>query len=77
MNMTSTHTTSTAHATQPHRVLDGLEEINGSLEDLYRDIHSHPELSMQEHRTAGKAAEQLEQAGYADPNGPASARASA
>ena len=30
-----------------------------ALEDLYRDVHEHPELSMQEHRTAGKAAERL------------------
>jgi len=49
---------------QSHRVLDGLDEITGSLEDLYRDLHSHPELSTQEHRTAAKAAEQLKQAGY-------------
>ena len=44
-------------------VLDGLENITGPLEDLYRDLHSHPELSNQEHRTAAKAAEQLEWAG--------------
>jgi amidohydrolase len=49
---------------QADRVLDGLPGITGHLEDLYRDLHSHPELSMQEHRTAAKAAEQLEQAGF-------------
>src|SRR6516162_5997657 len=31
---------------------------------FYRDIHSHPELSMQENRTAGIAAEHLRSAGY-------------
>jgi amidohydrolase len=46
------------------RVLDGLDGISAALEDLYRDVHAHPELSMQEHRTAGKAAERLEAAGY-------------
>src|SRR4051794_30078040 len=45
-------------------VLAGLEGIAAQLEDLYRDIHQHPELSMQEHRTAGKAAERLRAAGY-------------
>jgi hippurate hydrolase len=45
-------------------VLGGLKAITGNLEDLYRDIHQHPELSMQEQRTAGKAAERLNTAGY-------------
>ena len=45
-------------------VLSGLDAISGDLEDLYRDIHQHPELSMQEHNTAAKAAERLKQAGY-------------
>jgi metal-dependent amidase/aminoacylase/carboxypeptidase family protein len=44
-------------------VLDGLEDITGPLEDLYRDLPSHPELSNQEHRTAARAAEQLDKAG--------------
>jgi amidohydrolase len=64
MSMTSTHTASMTSTPQPDLVLDGLEEITGPLEDLYRDLHAHPELSMQEHRTAAKAAEQLRQAGY-------------
>ncbi|MHC3470149.1 amidohydrolase [Streptomyces sp. 7R007] len=34
------------------------------LEDLYRDLHRHPELSLQEHRTAGRLAERLRAAGY-------------
>src|SRR3954453_24030048 len=45
-------------------VLAGLDGVMDSVEDLYRDVHSHPELSMQEHRPAGKAAERLEAAGY-------------
>ena len=48
----------------PDGVLGGLEAITGHLEDLYRDVHQHPELSMQERRTAAKAAEQLKVAGY-------------
>src|SRR5436190_8378038 len=54
--------------TEPTRdtsALAGLDAIMADLEDLYRDVHAHPELSMQEHRTAGKAAERLEAAGYA------------
>ena len=34
------------------------------LEGVYKDIHAHPELSMQEHRTAGIAAAWLRQQGY-------------
>src|SRR3954453_1279052 len=49
-----------------HGPLDvrGLASIIGELEDLYRDVHQHPELSMQEHRTASRAAERLQAAGY-------------
>jgi hypothetical protein len=32
-------------------------DLLDTTENLYKDIHSHPELSMQEHRTAGLAAE--------------------
>lgn len=34
------------------------------LEALYKDVHEHPELSMQESRTAGLAADRLRTAGY-------------
>lgn len=35
-----------------------------ALEDLYRDLHRHPELSAREFRTAGRLAERLRSAGY-------------
>ncbi|MEV0977403.1 amidohydrolase [Streptomyces sp. NPDC049915] len=35
------------------------------LEDFYRDLHRHPELAFQEHRTAGRLAARLRAAGYA------------
>ncbi|WP_367319441.1 amidohydrolase [Streptomyces sp. HUAS ZL42] len=35
------------------------------LEDFYRDLHRHPELSFQEHRTAARLAARLRAAGYA------------
>ena len=40
------------------------ERLLPDLEKLYTDIHAHPELSMQETRTAGIAAERLRAAGY-------------
>ncbi|MFG2126785.1 amidohydrolase [Streptomyces sp. NPDC048751] len=36
----------------------------GDLEDFYRDLHRHPELSFQEHRTAARLAGRLRAAGY-------------
>jgi hippurate hydrolase len=45
-------------------VLAGLDDVTGSLEELYRAVHAHPELSMQEERTAEKAAGRLRTAGY-------------
>ena len=44
-----------------------LRNVDGTLPDLealYKDVHSHPELSMQETRTAGLAADRLRTAGY-------------
>jgi amidohydrolase len=41
-----------------------LKKLLPDLETLYKDIHSHPELSMQETRTAGIAAKRLKDAGY-------------
>ena len=45
-------------------VLENLDRLIPDLETLYKDIHAHPELSMQETRTAGLAAERLRAAGY-------------
>ena len=42
-----------------------LDALLPELRDVYRDIHSHPELSMQEQRTANIAATSLQRAGYA------------
>src|SRR3546814_1481136 len=44
--------------------LANLGKLLPDLKALYIDIHAHPELSMQEARTAGLAAEGLEKAGY-------------
>src|SRR5690349_7645023 len=44
--------------------LSGLPGLLSDLEALYTDIHAHPELSMQETRTAGLAADRLRGAGY-------------
>ena len=40
------------------------ERIAPELLEIYKDVHRHPELSMQEHRTAGIAADQIENLGY-------------
>src|SRR5271163_4320875 len=45
-------------------VLNGLASLIPNLETLYKDVHAHPELSMQETRTAGLAADRLRAAGY-------------
>jgi len=53
-----------AHADAPQRILSSLPELLPSLEAIYKDVHAHPELSMQETRTAGLAANHLTDAGY-------------
>jgi len=45
-------------------ILAPLKDLLPSLEDAYKDIHAHPELSMQEHRTADIAAKHLRNNGY-------------
>lgn len=52
---------------RPHvvsAVLTGLGKLVPELEALYRDLHAHPELSMQETRTASIAADRLRRAGF-------------
>ena len=45
-------------------VMASADEVRAWQEDLYRDLHSHPELSHQEHRTAAAVADRLGTAGY-------------
>ncbi|MDQ0380480.1 amidohydrolase [Amycolatopsis thermophila] len=47
-----------------HQVLAGLADVRDDLEELYRDLHRHPELGLREHRTAAKAARALRESGY-------------
>jgi amidohydrolase len=51
-------------ATASDSILRGLHDELDALEALYKDIHSHPELSLQEKRTAGLAAERLKAAEF-------------
>ena len=44
-------------------VLDGMDQVRGWQEELYRDLHAHPELSHQEHRTASAVAARLRDLG--------------
>src|SRR3954465_6700310 len=47
--------------------LDGFEllgDVRSWQEDFYRDLHAHPELPHQEHRTAAKVAARLRAAEY-------------
>jgi hippurate hydrolase len=46
------------------KALANLGNLLPGLEALYTDVHAHPELSMQEHRTSVLAAERLRAAGY-------------
>ena len=46
------------------KVLANLDSLLGDLESVYKDVHAHPELSMQENRTAHIAADRLRAAGY-------------
>jgi hippurate hydrolase len=53
------------NATAANEVISGdLTALLPDLEKLYTDVHAHPELSMQETRTAGIAASRLRDAGY-------------
>jgi len=46
------------------QVLQNLDRLLPDIEALYKDVHLHPELSMQETRTSELAAAQLKAAGY-------------
>ena len=43
---------------------DPSADLLAELEDIYRDLHANPELSMQERRTSGLAAAWLRKHGY-------------
>ena len=45
-------------------VMSTVAAVRSWQEDLYRDLHQHPELSHQEHRTAAAVADRLNQAGF-------------
>ena len=46
------------------KVIANLDGLLVDLESVYKDLHAHPELSMQENRTAQIAADRLRAAGY-------------
>ena len=46
------------------KLLASLDRLLPELESTYKDIHAHPELSMQERRTSKLAADHLQNAGY-------------
>jgi amidohydrolase len=52
------------HGKSPTEILVYLDKMLPELEALYKDIHAHPELSMQETRTAGIAADHLRASGF-------------
>jgi amidohydrolase len=54
----------TARTSSSDAALANLDRLLPELEALYTDLHAHPELSMQETRTAGLAADRLRAAGY-------------
>ena len=45
-------------------IVAGYGSVQAGQEAFYKDLHEHPELSHQEHRTAGKVAGQLEKYGF-------------
>ncbi|PWI04519.1 amidohydrolase, partial [Streptomyces sp. NWU339] len=47
-----------------HTVPAGLDGIRTHLEEVYQDLHRHPELGLREHRTAGKVSGALRSFGY-------------
>ena len=45
-------------------ILAGYEDLRAGQEAFYKDLHQHPELSHQEHRTAQRVAERLHEYGF-------------
>ncbi|MEU1330675.1 amidohydrolase [Streptomyces sp. NPDC005865] len=52
------------NSTSRPAALHGLDAIRDDLADLYRDLHAHPELSFEEHRTAAEVARRAASYGY-------------
>ena len=52
------------HQKSARAVLSSLDGALPDLEAFYKDLHTHPELSMQETRTAQAASERLLKSGY-------------
>lgn len=50
-------------------LVSGIDDTRAWQEDLYRDLHAHPELSHQEHRTSEKVAERLNMSGFTTTTG--------
>ncbi len=55
---------SASHDNSTDAFLKNLDRLLPDLEALYKDVHAHPELSMQETRTAGLVADRLRTAGF-------------
>jgi hippurate hydrolase len=55
---------SASQANPADPIRKSLDPLLPDLEALYKDVHAHPELSMQECRTAALAADRLRAAGY-------------
>lgn len=51
-------------AAAPAQVQSRIDAEYPSLETLYKDLHAHPELSLQEERTSAKVAAELRSAGF-------------
>ena len=49
----------TASGSAAARVLNGLDKVRPWQEEFYRHLHQNPELSHEEHRTAGEVAARL------------------
>ena len=56
--------TTSPRAVSARAVLTGMDRVGGWQPDFYRDLHRHPELSFQEHRTAGLVADRLRDCGF-------------
>ena len=54
----------TAATSSIDEIFASYEGLQAAQEAFYRDLHQHPELSHQEHRTAQRVAGQLQQYGY-------------